>query len=103
MFDAAASPIVGMRAPFSEPPRRAHQRMAQRLWELRKSREHATDEDPILTTKTGKRHNYGNLYHRVLKPAMRAAGIEHRAFHRLRHSCVTQLRRREASLEEIQL
>jgi integrase len=62
---------------------RISQGMAQRLWELRKSREHATDEDPIFTTKTGKRHNYGNLYHCVLKPAMRAAGIEHGGFHRL--------------------
>jgi integrase len=82
---------------------RISQRMAQRLWELRKSREQATDEDPIFTTRTGKRHNYGNLYHRLLKPAMLAAGIEHGGFHRLRHSCGTQLRRRGASLEEIQL
>jgi hypothetical protein len=34
---------------------------------------------------------------------MFAAGIEHGAFHRLRHSCGTQLRRRGASLEEVQL
>ena len=34
---------------------------------------------------------------------MLAAGIEHGAFHRLRHSCGTQLRRRGASLEEVQL
>jgi len=34
---------------------------------------------------------------------MLEAGIEHGAFHRLRHSCGTQLRPRGASLEEIQL
>ena len=71
--------------------------------ELRKSREQASESDPVFTTVTGVRHNYGNLYHRILKPAMRAAGIEHGGFHRLRHSCGTQLRRRGASLEEIQL
>jgi integrase len=82
---------------------RISQRMGQRLWELRKSRENTADSDAIFTTNTGKRHGYGNLYHRVLAPAMRAAGIEYGGFHRLRHSCGTQLRRRGATLEEIQL
>ncbi|MBM2824181.1 MAG: integrase family protein [Thermoleophilia bacterium] len=82
---------------------RISQRMAQRLWELRKSRDFVTDAHPVFTTLTGKRHQYGNLYHRTLTPAMRAAGIEYGGFHRLRHSCGTQLRRRGASLEEVQL
>jgi integrase len=82
---------------------RISQRMGQRLWELRKSRHALTETDPIFTTTTASGTNYGNLYHRMLVPAMRAAGIEHRAFHRFRHSCATQLRRRGASLEEIQL
>src|SRR5438067_1230998 len=49
------------------------------------------------------RLNYANAYNRMLKPAMRAAGIDDGAFHRLRHTCGTELRRRDASLEEIQL
>jgi integrase len=47
--------------------------------------------------------NYANAYNRMLKPAMRAARIEDGGFHRLRRTCGTELRRRGASLEEIQL
>jgi integrase len=47
--------------------------------------------------------SYANVYHRILKPAMLAAGIEHGGFHRLRHTTGTELRRRGATLEEIQL
>lgn len=45
----------------------------------------------MFASSTGSALDYGNLYHRVLKPAMRAAGIEHGGWHRLRHTAATRL------------
>lgn len=45
----------------------------------------------MFATATGSPLDYGNLYHRVLKPAMRAAGIEYGGWHRLRHTAATRL------------
>jgi integrase len=47
--------------------------------------------------------SYANAYNRILKPAMRAAGIKYGGFHRLRHTCGTELRRRGAALDQVQL
>lgn len=96
----------GLDAPKSETSRREIRispRMAERLRELRESRGEVSDDDPVFTSPEGARLDYANVYKRVLKPAMLAAGIGHGAFHRLRHTCGTELRRRGATLEEIQL
>jgi integrase len=77
--------------------------LAQRLWNLRKSRPGVGPDDPLFATPTGERHNTDNLRRRMLKPAMRKAGILHGAFHRLRHTCATHLIRHDASPSQAQL
>jgi integrase len=62
-----------------------------------------SDDDPVFTTPTGTRIEYSNVYHRVLTPAMRKAGIDWGAFHRLRHTCGTVMKRKGASDSQIQL
>ena len=76
---------------------------AQRLWNLRKTRAGATNDDPVFATPKGERHDTANLYNRMLKPAMRNAGIPHGGFHRLRHTCATQLIRNGATPSQAQL
>jgi integrase len=97
----------GLDAPKSRHSRRVvrlSEAMVLRLVTLRDQRTYATgDNDPIFATKTGSRHNYSNLYNRILRPAMRAAGIEDGAFHRLRHTTGTELRRRGVAPDAIQL
>lgn len=77
--------------------------LAQRLWEMRKTRPLADDDDPLFATDSGERHDTANLYNRMLKPAMRRAGIDHGGFHRLRHTCATHLIRNGASPSQAQL
>jgi integrase len=98
----------GMDAPKSETSRRTvkiSERMAERLATLHRSRDEASGapDCPVFLSPRGSRWNYGNAYNRLLKPAMRAAGIEDGGFHRLRHTTGTELRRRGASLDAIQL
>jgi integrase len=97
----------GMGEPKSEQSKadvRLSAAMCARLEALRASRWYATgDHDPIFATVTGCRHNYSNLNNRVLTPAMRAAGIEYGAFHRLRHTTGTELRRKGVQPDAIQL
>jgi integrase len=96
----------GIDSPKSQMSRRTIKispKMAQRLLLLRESRPNAVEADPVFLSPEGSRLNYANVYNRTLKPAMLAAGIEDGAFHRLRHTCGTELRRRGATLEEIQL
>ena len=77
--------------------------MTQRLWEARKKSQSAADADPIFTSGKGTRLNYSNTYNRVLKPAMRAAGIEYGGFHRLRHTHGTELQRQGVPIEQVSL
>lgn len=77
--------------------------MAKRLLALRESRGDVSDDDPVFLSPRGERMNYANAYNRILKPAMLAAGIEYGGFHRFRKTTGTELRRRGASLESIQL
>jgi integrase len=95
----------GFDAPKSETSRRTvrvSETMAQRLLGLREARG-AADTDPVFAGPTGARLDYSRAYNRVLQPAMRAAGITYGGFHRLRHTTGTELRRRGAALDEIQL
>jgi integrase len=74
-----------------------------RLAERRRGSRFPGERDPVFCTRTGAHLNYANLYHRMLRPAMRAAGVEWGGFHRLRHSCGTELRRRGATDKQVQL
>jgi integrase len=96
----------GLDAPKSQTSRRTVKlspKMAQRLLGLREARGEVSDDEPVFLSPHGSQMSYANAYNRILKPAMLAAGIEHGGFHRLRHTCGTELRRRGATLEEIQL
>jgi integrase len=77
--------------------------MAQRLWRARKISSFAGDEEPVFTTSKGGPLNYSNLYHRVLKPACRDAGVPWAAFHTLRHTCATTLFRNGLNAKQVQV
>jgi integrase len=78
--------------------------MTQRLREARVASNFSGDTDPVFASEVGTRLSYSNLYHRVMQPAMRAAGIDWGAWHRLRHSCGTELGRRpDVSDSQVQL
>jgi hypothetical protein len=49
--------------------------LARRLWAMRKDRPIATEADPLFVSPQGVRIDYANVYNRILKPAMRKAGI----------------------------
>jgi hypothetical protein len=42
---------------------------------MRKDRLQASEDDPLFASPQGLRIDYANIYNRVLKPAMRKAGI----------------------------
>jgi integrase len=95
----------GMDAPKSKTSRRVLKispTMAQRLRALWESQGRPSPDSPVFLSPEGCRLDYSNLYKRLV-PAMRAAGIEYGAFHRLRHTTGTELRRRGVPLEDIQL
>lgn len=77
--------------------------LAQRLWAMRKDRPQAADADPLFVSTHGARLDYANVYNRVLKPAMRKAGIAWGGAHRLRHTTATHLIRSGASANQAQL
>ena len=64
---------------------------AQALWRHRKTTEWNGDEQPLFASETGTPLDASNLYHRVLRPARDAAGIEYGGWHRLRHTAATRL------------
>lgn len=72
------------------------------MWVARKERQ-ARDSDPLFVSPRGERLDYANLYHRILKPAMRKAGIPWGGAHRLRHTSATHLIRKGASANQAQL
>jgi len=51
----------------------------------------ASLEQPIFTSPSGKRLNYGNFYRRIFKPACNAAGFPDVVFHDLRRTHATML------------
>ena len=75
--------------------------LARRLWAARKERQ-ARDSDPLFASPRGERFDYANLYPRILKPAMRKAGIPWGGAHRLRHTSATHLIRKGASANQAQ-
>jgi integrase len=77
--------------------------LGQRVWELRKARPNASDEDPLFVSPKGRRLDYANAYNRIIKPAMRKAGITWGGAHRLRHTAATHLVRSGASANQAQL
>jgi integrase len=77
--------------------------LARRLWPMRKDRPHVTEGDPLFVSPEGARLDYANVYNRVLKPAMRRAGITWGGAHRLRHTTATHLIRQGASANQAQL
>ncbi|MFN8224252.1 MAG: site-specific integrase [Gaiellales bacterium] len=79
------------------------QELTQRLWNERKTRPHAHDDDPLFASTSGERCDTANLYNRMLKPALRKARIPHGGFHRLRHTCATHLIRNGATASQAQL
>jgi integrase len=93
---------------FDTPKSRTSQRvvrmspsMARRLHDSWESRGGPPPTEPVFVSPEGYRLDYSNLYKRIV-PAMRAAGISHGAFHRMRHTTGTELKRRGAGLEQIQ-
>jgi len=95
----------GLDAPKSQTSRRVVKvspAMAGRLRLLWESRGTPALHEPVFVSPDGCRLDYSNLHKRIA-PAMRAAGIEHGAFHRFRHTTGTELKRHGASLEQIQL
>lgn len=77
--------------------------LARRLWAMRKDRPQATEADPLFVSPQGARLDYANVYNRILKPAMRKAGITWGGAHRLRHPTATHLIRQGASANQAQL
>jgi len=60
--------------------------MTQALWRLR-AETRAGDDELVFTSETGRRIQPSNLTSRVLKPALKAAGLEERiSFHTFRHT-----------------
>ena len=51
--------------------------MARTLTELKADSDHADDDRPVFPSEAGTPISYGNLYNRVLIPALRQAGIGH--------------------------
>jgi integrase len=51
----------------------------------------ASPEQPIFTSPSGKRLNYGNFYRRIFKPGCRVAGFPDVVFHDLRRTHGTML------------
>ena len=51
----------------------------------------SSPEEPIFTSPSGKRLNYGNFYRRIFKPACAAAGFPDVVFHDLRRTHATML------------
>jgi integrase len=95
----------GMDAPKSQTSRRTvriSRAMTARLRAMWLSHGKPAPSEPVFVSPVGARLDYSNLHKRIA-PAMRAAGIGHGAFHRLRHTCGTELKRRGAALEQIQL
>jgi integrase len=76
--------------------------LARRLWAMRKDRQ-AREADPLFVGPRGERMDYANAYNRVLKPAMRKAGIPWGGAHRRRHTTATHLIREGASANQAQL
>ena len=94
----------GMDAPKSRTSRRivkVSPAMVARLRGLWESRRMPIPSEPVFVSPKGARLDYSNLHKRIV-PAMREAGIEEGAFHRLRHTTGTELKRRVAGLEQIQ-
>ena len=77
--------------------------LARRLWAVRKERPLAASADPLFVSVRGARLDYANVYNRILKPAMREAGITWGGAHRLRHTTATHLVRSGASANQAQL
>ncbi len=73
------------------------------LAEKRSRSRFAGERDLVFGSSRGTYLSYSNLYHRVLRPAMRGAGVQWGGFHRLRHTCGTELRRAGASDKQVQL
>jgi integrase len=77
--------------------------LARRVWAMRKDRPQAGGADPLFVSPQGARIDYANVYNRILKPAMRKAGITWGGAHRLRHTTATHLIRNGASANQAQL
>lgn len=67
------------------------QATARALWQHRKTTEWNGNNHPLFASETGTALDASNLYHRVLRPARDAAGIEYGGWHRLRHTAATRL------------
>jgi integrase len=59
--------------------------------------------DPVFASEDGTPLDYGNLYHRILKPATVRAGVPWAAFHTLRHTCATMLFRHGLNAKQVQM
>jgi len=77
--------------------------LTRRIWAMWKDRPYATEADPLFVSPQGVRLDYANAYNRILKPAMRKAGITWGGAHRLRHTTATHLIRNGASANQAQL
>jgi integrase len=75
--------------------------MAAWLTELR---ENAPADAPVFPSKTGTALNYSNVYHRVLQPALRDAGLDGQgiAFHAFRKACGSFLLHHGKTLKQVQ-
>jgi integrase len=76
--------------------------MAAWLGELRP--EGARPDAPVFASKTGTALNYSNVYHRVLQPALRYAGLDGQgiAFHAFRKACGSFLLHHGKTLKQVQ-
>lgn len=66
-------------------------RTVQALVDARSTTRWTHENDPVFASQTGTPIDYSNTFQRVLRPALRRAGITTGGFHRLRHTCATVL------------
>lgn len=77
--------------------------LAQELWRYRAASGQPGDESPLFPSTTGTPLNGEALLTRVLKPAVRRAGVPWAAFHTLRHTCASMLFRSGWNAKQVQV
>ena len=94
-----------LRAPKSRAGRRTiplSPHMAERLLTHRRLTAHGGDHAPVFASSAGTPLSPNNLRSRILRPAVRRAGLERVGFHTLRHTCASLLVAEGRNIKQVQ-